>query len=159
MLINNSLVYLVVTTFILLLCALILIGYAVWSRLRAVENQAPAHRAVELFHELANSTPKEVLETIPLQYFPLLLRMDEVMNIEDVKNVAYGLGIDYDNLPAVGKMAKIRELLRVVELRGKMHDLGIILREYKRYGGWDEFKHIIGEAVNGFTKGEHNGKH
>lgn len=53
----------------------------------------------------------------------LLLFLTRSFNKEELKTLAFELGVDYDNLPADGKSGKARELIAYFERRGQLPDL------------------------------------
>ena len=56
-------------------------------------------------------------------------KMNQKLDLEEVRNLCFFLGIDYDRLGGEGKTGKIRELYLFMERKGRVDELMSALRE------------------------------
>jgi tetratricopeptide (TPR) repeat protein len=80
-------------------------------QIRPAESIAP----VELRSEISRATLRRVL--------------DERFTLDELRVLAYGIGVDTEELPGEGKSGKSRELIAYLERRGRLEDL---IREIRR---------------------------
>ena len=80
------------------------------------------HSALRQSAQVTDLTSEERVSEQP--YLAELLQvLDAGFNEEDLKTFCFHLGVDYDNLPAQGKVNKARELILRLERRGRLFEL------------------------------------
>jgi hypothetical protein len=76
---------------------------------------------------------KQAEDTKPVDLLGQLVRsFDE----EELRTLCYSLGIDYDNLPASGKLAKARELLKFLQRRDQLPKLITLCQKERPKISW-----------------------
>ncbi len=68
----------------------------------------------------------------------LLTQIDGVFAVDDVRTLALGLGIDYENLPGRTRVELIRELLRRLAAEQRLPELLTALREARPRAAWPD---------------------
>ena len=72
----------------------------------------------------------------------LLYLLLEGFSREDLKDLCFELGIDYDDLPAEGRSAKARELITYMERRGRTAELVILGAEKRPHLDWPQLSEL-----------------
>lgn len=76
---------------------------------------------------------------VSLRLLDLLL---EGFSKEDLKDLCFELGIDYDDLPAEGRSSKARELITYMERRGRTAELVILGAEKRPHLDWPQLNEL-----------------
>lgn len=64
----------------------------------------------------------------------------------ELRTLCYALGIDYDDLPAVGKRNKVRELLRYAERHGRLDDVFAAGDRLRPDIDWNHLQQVVRQA-------------
>jgi uncharacterized protein YhaN len=70
-----------------------------------------------------------------------LVKLSDLMahyfNLEEVRDLCFRLGIDYDDLGGEGKSGKVRELVMRLELNGRLPNLLPLLKQLRQHVSWE----------------------
>lgn len=111
--------------------------------LRNEQEQAEVSR---LLGNAAASPPAVVMVMSTTQRANLADLIARHFNEEEVKDICFRLGIEYSDLPAVGRAGKIRELVLGVERQGRVEALQKLIRELRpRLNENNELVNAVGE--------------
>ncbi len=82
------------------------------------------------------------LKQLTLLRHMLLTRFDE----NELRTLCFDLGVDYDDLPAIGKSNKGRELIAYLERRSRIHELIRVGSEMRPDIDWSETSELAKES-------------
>lgn len=89
------------------------------------------------FNELCRQ-PDDMIEMPPPPKFRHRAKLRQVLvhsfNKSELKNMAFDLGVDYENLPGETKEDMARELITYLERRGRVHELENVVRKERPLG-------------------------
>ena len=68
----------------------------------------------------------------------LLTQIDGAFAVDDVRTLALGLGVDYENLPGRTRVELIRELLRRLAAEQRLPELVTAVREARPRAQWPD---------------------
>ena len=71
-------------------------------------------------------------------------------NDEELRTLCVDVDVDYDNLGGIGKEAKARELIELVERQGRLEHLISICRQYRPQVDWERF--LAAKAARDMTE-------
>lgn len=63
-------------------------------------------------------------------------KLSSYFNLEEIRTICFGMGVDYDSLPGEGKAAKARELIYELARKGRLQELVDRLRIERRHVAW-----------------------
>jgi hypothetical protein len=86
------------------------------------------------FDDLSSLTPEERMRSLRLAR-----ELNQHFGSEDLKELLFGLGLEWDDLPGETKGAKVRQMIKYFQRRKTLSDLITIGRELRPDVDWDQF--------------------
>ncbi len=108
-----------------------------WDGLLLLDNYESILQALEEENGKPGIAPPEASAAVPPPLSQWVELLDTHFDREELRTLCLHLGVDYDNLPAEGKVNKARELVRYLQRCNRLHELAATGKQLGPHTSWE----------------------